>query len=410
MITAFFNDIEKVILANLVKAKSEVKIAVAWFTNPKIFAALDVLQESGVEMQLIVADDRINFTLSKDHFRSLLSKRIEVRVSRFTELMHHKFCIIDNSKLITGSYNWTRSAEVRNHENIILSNEKLLIDQFLAEYSELWKATVRITSIREQDFTSYASPALEKQESGLVNDVRNFVIEEVALGDDANEDEVPEEIEAQLDEAHLLYLEGKLDKAIELCNAVLAAYPNSAEAYDIIATCKWRQDNFREQIQFAKKAVDLDNTLYDAHNVLGIGYYRSGNATKSIESYDVCITAEPSKYIYYRNRAESHADIECDLKVPKNFRDQHARKAVSDWRKVIELANEAEVADGSYGLYYNRGVANLSLNQLHEAKLDLLKAKQLYDEAKKWERDVHEGKEIRQYLRDIDRMRRGTDS
>ena len=32
-------------------------------------------------------------------------------------LMHNKYCVIDNQKVITGSYNWSENAENKNDEN-----------------------------------------------------------------------------------------------------------------------------------------------------------------------------------------------------------------------------------------------------------------------------------------------------
>ena len=53
------------------------------------------------------------------------------------ELMHHKFCVIDNHTVITGSYNWTIAAE-SHHENIvIISNCSSLAEQYINEYNEI---------------------------------------------------------------------------------------------------------------------------------------------------------------------------------------------------------------------------------------------------------------------------------
>lgn len=39
-------------------------------------------------------------------------------------IMHHKFMIIDGIYLWTGSFNWTNAANTKNHENVLLSNDK----------------------------------------------------------------------------------------------------------------------------------------------------------------------------------------------------------------------------------------------------------------------------------------------
>ena len=46
------------------------------------------------------------------------------------KFMHNKFAIFDNKKVITGSYNWTYSAEYNNLESIIISKEENLIKRY----------------------------------------------------------------------------------------------------------------------------------------------------------------------------------------------------------------------------------------------------------------------------------------
>lgn len=55
------------------------------------------------------------------------------------EMMHNKFCIIDRSIVITGSYNWTRKAR-NNDENITITknSDRLALD-FITEFQRLKK-------------------------------------------------------------------------------------------------------------------------------------------------------------------------------------------------------------------------------------------------------------------------------
>ena len=55
--------------------------------------------------------------------------------------MHHKFMIVDDEELITGSYNWSDTAEEKNYENIIHyfgRNVKEVIADFRKEFDKLW--------------------------------------------------------------------------------------------------------------------------------------------------------------------------------------------------------------------------------------------------------------------------------
>jgi phosphatidylserine/phosphatidylglycerophosphate/cardiolipin synthase-like enzyme len=51
--------------------------------------------------------------------------------------MHHKTMIIDDDVLITGSYNFTKSAEQSNDENLLIIRSPQLATQYLAEYDRI---------------------------------------------------------------------------------------------------------------------------------------------------------------------------------------------------------------------------------------------------------------------------------
>ena len=53
--------------------------------------------------------------------------------------MHNKFCVIDYSTVITGSYNWSYKAE-NNFENVILNyDDTALAEQFISEFNQIRK-------------------------------------------------------------------------------------------------------------------------------------------------------------------------------------------------------------------------------------------------------------------------------
>ena len=108
MTTAKFSDIEKALITNIKKTENNLKIAVAWFTNPHLFVILVSLCKSGKSIELILADDIINFSNQLINFQELIDLGIEMRISKFPKLMHNKFCIIDDRLLISGSCNYLK--------------------------------------------------------------------------------------------------------------------------------------------------------------------------------------------------------------------------------------------------------------------------------------------------------------
>jgi phosphatidylserine/phosphatidylglycerophosphate/cardiolipin synthase-like enzyme len=52
--------------------------------------------------------------------------------------MHHKFAIFDGTRLLNGSYNWTRGAADMNYENVVDTADAKLVAAFAAEFERLW--------------------------------------------------------------------------------------------------------------------------------------------------------------------------------------------------------------------------------------------------------------------------------
>ena len=63
---------------------------------------------------------------------------VPVRTDKDPDHMHHKYALFDRRRLLTGSYNWTRSAALRNEENFIVTNEVKLVDRFGVHFDRLW--------------------------------------------------------------------------------------------------------------------------------------------------------------------------------------------------------------------------------------------------------------------------------
>jgi phosphatidylserine/phosphatidylglycerophosphate/cardiolipin synthase-like enzyme len=52
--------------------------------------------------------------------------------------MHHKFAIADGTRLLNGSFNWTRSASRVNEENVMVTSEAAAVAAFRTEFDRLW--------------------------------------------------------------------------------------------------------------------------------------------------------------------------------------------------------------------------------------------------------------------------------
>lgn len=136
---AFFTDIRAVILREIGLAKQSIHVAVAWFTDRTLFAALLARQRAGVPVALCLTRDEhnINFQPGGLPFAELEAAggRVTVVADR---LMHHKFCVLDGRDVLTGSYNWTHRAAHHNEENLVLTTgDPELARHFLREFARL---------------------------------------------------------------------------------------------------------------------------------------------------------------------------------------------------------------------------------------------------------------------------------
>lgn len=133
--SAHFEQNEKVVLDALNNAKVFIRVAMAWFTNEKIKAKLLEKQKEGVDIDIVIYDDGVNKKNGVD--LSELSFTL-VKGSR-GGIMHHKFCVIDNQIVLTGSYNWTTNAETRNDENVTVQKDPESATKYSLEFNKLKK-------------------------------------------------------------------------------------------------------------------------------------------------------------------------------------------------------------------------------------------------------------------------------
>ena len=149
--TTHFKQISRHLINELGTTREKVSIAVAWFTNDMIFDHLLTLLEKKIKIELIVVNDKINNRDTGLDFNLFIKQGGTFYFADSSSLMHHKFVIIDDQKLISGSYNWTYNAEYRNSENVIVSSDQVLIENFKREFLQ-----IKIQSIHQKDKVTVA--------------------------------------------------------------------------------------------------------------------------------------------------------------------------------------------------------------------------------------------------------------
>ncbi len=138
METAYFRNIRKVLIEAIETTENQLRIAVAWFTNSDLFELLLKKLSNGIQIELVIIDDYINNGDFGLNFQDFIEMGGKLFYGKEENPMHHKFCVIDNRILFTGSYNWTYYAENKNIENLVKFEEnKELIDIYSKEFDLL---------------------------------------------------------------------------------------------------------------------------------------------------------------------------------------------------------------------------------------------------------------------------------
>ena len=130
---------ERRLVNHLASAKTSMLICVFALTNDTLANAIRAARERGVDVKLIFDDEMMKMPGSD--VKKLHDEGFPVRVDLDPKAhMHHKFVVIDDTVVITGSYNWTRQASNKNHENIVVFEDTEIAQKYIEEFNKLWEA------------------------------------------------------------------------------------------------------------------------------------------------------------------------------------------------------------------------------------------------------------------------------
>lgn len=130
------DDCENAIVSSIRNAKHSVKICVFTISENVISDAVVKAHKKGISVKIITDNDKLN-DMGSD-IRMLSKAGIRIRIDQSSSHMHHKFCVVDKEVLLTGSYNWTKSAADRNQENILVTEDPKMVKSYLSEFEKLW--------------------------------------------------------------------------------------------------------------------------------------------------------------------------------------------------------------------------------------------------------------------------------
>jgi phosphatidylserine/phosphatidylglycerophosphate/cardiolipin synthase-like enzyme len=135
-------------------ARKSVLLQMYALTSREITSALVNAKRRGVGVRAIVDRSQLEEDRSDNYgVGRLASGGVPVLVDTVPGLMHNKVMIVDGATVVTGSFNYTWSAEHKNAENLLVIHDLALA----AEYTQNWNA--RAARSRPLNGSASAEPA-----------------------------------------------------------------------------------------------------------------------------------------------------------------------------------------------------------------------------------------------------------
>jgi phospholipase D len=119
------------------QAKESIYMQAFSFTSEVIAEELIKAHMRGVKVQILFDRGQIDEKNSK--FHTLRDAGLDIKLDHAPGLAHNKIVIIDRKKVITGSYNFTRAADKRNADNVIMVDNSEVASAYLENWQRRYE-------------------------------------------------------------------------------------------------------------------------------------------------------------------------------------------------------------------------------------------------------------------------------
>ncbi|MBU1719413.1 MAG: T9SS type A sorting domain-containing protein, partial [Bacteroidetes bacterium] len=163
-------------------ANTDIEFAMLTYINNDLGDAVIDMKNQGVSCRGIIE----NIYYIGSEYNGLLSAGVNV-LSAFNQpyFMHHKYCVVDATNtssdplVITGSHNWTNSAEEENDENTLIIHDAEIANMYLEEFTMRYmELTVGEKEYAADNIRIYPNPTTDNftiiSSNELIESVRVF--------------------------------------------------------------------------------------------------------------------------------------------------------------------------------------------------------------------------------------------
>lgn len=123
------------IISEINHAKSSVLVQAYQLTSEPILKALLIAKKSGVRELVILDKSQVKSKRKISAAQFCYDNNIPVMIDLKPRIAHNKIIIIDGKEVITGSYNFSHSAQFNNTENVVFIKSQEISSQYLQNFN-----------------------------------------------------------------------------------------------------------------------------------------------------------------------------------------------------------------------------------------------------------------------------------
>lgn len=129
------DDVRDEIIAEIRDADNTIDFMAFAFTSEDIAKAMAARIKDGVRVRGLFEARQAGSKYSRDDFLTKRGARIQEDHNPYT--MHNKVIVVDDETVITGSYNFSQSAETKNDENVVIIHSPDIATRYRKQFESL---------------------------------------------------------------------------------------------------------------------------------------------------------------------------------------------------------------------------------------------------------------------------------
>lgn len=380
-VSAHFHSIQAELQRALATATNTIFVAVAWFTDEQLFETLLERIAVGVTVVVIIRNDVVNLNARALSWQRLLDAGGTLYFTPHQPALHHKFCVLDDKIVATGSYNWTYGAR-RNRENVLVIDQPDVVSTFRQEFRVLLDEAQEVESIQQvaTQMPPLAEPDVQQQAEAEI----------LFRMEDAAQSGQTQQYEELTQAGNAAYLRKAYAQAEVHLHQARLLRPQAAAAYHLLAEVYWRTERFTESVEAAQQAYTRGMQGAEHWNSLGLAYDGMGQYAQAVTCYDKGLALDKSESALYRNKfiAQNRANQLKAADVTAANGGQVAAAAIREYKKSGNTLRLLQA-------YLDRAFLHTDLPEARKyAKL----AQEQFYQLPEAERDWHDLDDINQIL------------